>query len=181
LNQRCGLWLPERVHARVHSTTGVAPGERLEAERRFLGPLPRRRFDTAYVESRRIHPRLPLVEWDGVAYSVPPGWVGHTAYCRVEVDADMLEISVGANQLCRHRLDPDATEPVWDPDHRAAAETIALGRAHPGLHLLPPPVARLEPVAGSAAHLELGDGDYHVESVDLEARYGGCGCTGAGA
>ncbi len=87
LNQRAGLWLPARVHARPHSTTGVAPAERLEVERRFLGPLPRRRFDTAYADTRRVHPRLPLVEWDGVPYSVPPGWVGQTVACRVEVDS----------------------------------------------------------------------------------------------
>jgi transposase len=40
LNHKAGLWLPERVHARPHSTTGVAPAERLEVERRFLGVLP---------------------------------------------------------------------------------------------------------------------------------------------
>ena len=132
LNQRAGLWLPARVHARPHSTTGVAPAERLEIERRFLGPLPRRRFDTAYADTRRVHPRLPLLEWDGVPYSVPPGWLGHKVACRVEVDADVLEISSAARLLCRHRLPPDATEPVWDPAHRAAAEAIALGPGPPG-------------------------------------------------
>jgi transposase len=177
LNQRAGLWLPERVHARAHSTTGVAPAERLEIERRFLGPLPRRRFDTAYVETRRVHPRLPLIEWDKVPYSVPPGWVGHTVACRVEVDTDVLEISAGATLVCRHRLQPGATEPVWDPAHRAAAEAIALGRHRPALHLVPP--AADEPAP--AGRLVLGDGDYDVEAPDLAARYGGCGCTGQGS
>jgi transposase len=177
LNQRCGVWLPGRVHARVHSTTGVAPAERLEVERRFLGPLPRRRFDTAYAETRRVHPRLPLIEWDTVPYSVPPGWVGHRVACRVEIDSDILEISAGTQLLCRHRLQPDATEAVWDPAHLAAAEAIALGRAapRPALHVVAAPPA--EP----AGRLELGDGDYEVDELDLHARYGGCGCTGQGA
>lgn len=181
LNQRCGLWLPKRVHARRHSTTGVAPAERLETERRFLASLPRRRFDTAYAETRRVHPRLPLVEWEAVAYSVPPGWVGHAVSCRVEVDTDILEITAGTTLLSRHRLQPGATEAVWDPAHRAAAEAIALGRAHPALAVLAPVVAPTGPRRDPGARLELGEGDYDVEALDLGGRYGVCGCTGEGA
>jgi transposase len=177
LNQRAGLWLAERVHARPHSTTGVAPAERLEVERRFLGPLPRRRFDTAYVDSRRVHPRLPLIEWEAVPYSVPPEWLGHTVCCRVEVDTDILAITAGTTRVARHRLQPGATEPVWDPAHRAAAEAIALGRHRPALHVVPPADHGPAP----AGRLELGEGDYDVEDPDLDARYGGCGCTGQGA
>jgi hypothetical protein len=55
-----------------------------------------------------------------VAYSVPPEWVGQVVCCRVEVDSDLLAITAGATLLCRHRLQPGATEPVWDPAHRAA-------------------------------------------------------------
>jgi transposase len=178
LNRRCGLWLPERAYARPHSTTGDPPAERLEVERRFLGPLPRRRFDTAYAEARRVHPRLPLVEWDAVAYSVPPGCLGQKVTCRVEVDSATLEIISGASVVARHTLRPGATEPVWDPAHRQAAETIALGRARPVLRLVPPPV---EPAAETPGRLELGDGDYDVDTLDLDARYGACGCTGQGA
>lgn len=177
LNHRCGLWLPGRVHARPHSTTGVAPAERLGTERRFLASLPRRRFDTAYAQSRRVHPRLALVEWGAVAYSVPPEWVGHAVSCRVEVDTDVLEITAGTTLLSRHRLQPGATEAVWDPAHRAAAEAIALGRARPSLAVVAPTAAR----SGPGARLELGEGDYDVEALDLDARYGVCGCTGEGA
>ena len=178
LNHRSGLWLPGRYHARPHSTTGEAPAARLEVERRFLGPLPRRRFDTAYVESRRVHPRLPLVEWDTVPYSVPPECVGTRVTCRVEVDSATVEVLAGATVVARHTLSPGATEPVWDPAHRQAAEAIALGRARPDLRLVPAPVA---PAAQTPGRLELGEGDYDVDCVDLEGRYGGCGCTGQGA
>ena len=172
LNTRGQDFLDRRVHPRAHSTTGVAPAERLRIERDFLGPLPRRRFDTAYVEDRRVHPRLALVEWEGVAYSVPPEALGSKVVCRVEVDSDILEVSWGAQVVARHRLRPGATEPVWDPAHRAACEAIALG-AHRHLRLVPPPP---EPDAATA-RLEL-EGDYDVDNIDLEARYGGCGCTG---
>jgi hypothetical protein len=178
LNSRSGLWLPQRYHARAHSTTGEAPAARLEVERRFLASLPRRRFDTAYVEPRRVHPRLPLVEWDTVAYSVPPECVATLVTCRVEVDSTTLEVLSGATVVARHTLQPGATEPVWDPAHRQAAEAIALSRARPDLRLVPP---RPEPAAAPAGRLELGDGDYDVDAVDLAGRYGGCGCTGRGA
>jgi transposase len=176
LNQRAELWLPPRVHARRHSTTGVAPAERLETERRFLIPLPRRRFDTAYVQDHRVHPKLPLVAWDGVSYSVPPEVLGHKVTCRVEVDSTTLEILWGTKVVARHQLRPDATEAVWDPTHRAAAEAIALGRVRPRMRLVAPPP---EPPP-APSRLELGDGDYDVDDPDLDARYGGCGCLGQG-
>jgi len=128
-----------------------------------------------------VHPRLPLVEWEAVAYSVPPGWVGHAVSCRVEVDTDVLEITAGTTLLSRHRLAPGATEPVWDPAHRAAAEAIALGRARPALAVVTPVVAPAGLRRDPGARLELGEGDYDVEALDLDVRYGVCGCTGEGA
>jgi transposase len=169
-------WLDARVHTRPHSTTKVAPAQRLETERRFLGPLPTRRFDSAYREDRRVHPRLCLVEWDGVAYSVPPEVLGSKVHCRLEVDSDVLEIFWGTALVARHVLCPEATEPVWDPAHRQAAEAIALGHHRPLLRRLDPPAP--DPATTALSRLELGDGDYDVDVVDLAARYGGCGCTG---
>jgi transposase len=178
LNRRAELWLPGRVHSRRHSTTGEPPAARLEVERRFLSRLPARRFDTAYRQDRRVHPRLALIEWDCVPYSVPPEVLGCKVSCRVEVDSDVLEVRWGSQLVARHTLRPGATEPVWDPAHRAAAEAIALGRSRPVLRVVPPPA---EPEPPPAGRLELGDGDYDVDAPDLEARYGGCGCTGSGA
>lgn len=97
---------------------------------------------------------------------------------RVEVDSTTLVILAGATVVARHTLSPGATEPVWDPAHRQAAEAIALGRARPGLRLVPQPA---EPAAAPPGRLDLGDGDYDVEGLDLGVRYGGCGCTGEGA
>jgi transposase len=170
LNNRARAYLAERVHSRPHSTTGAPPAERLETERRFLLALPARRFDTAYKADRRVHPRLPLVQWDGVPYSVPPELAGCKVTCRVEVGSDDLEIWWGAKLARRHRLSPGATEPVWDASDRAAGEAIALGHCRPVLRLVP----TLPPASG---RLDLGEGDYDVEAPDLAARYA-CGCTG---
>lgn len=84
-------------------------------------------------------------------------------------------VTCGGTEVARHRLVPDATEAVWDPAHRAAAEAIALGRARPVLRLVPPPAREPSP-----PRLELPGGDYDVDPPDLVARYG-CGCNGAGA
>jgi transposase len=177
LNARGAAFLETRVHPRAHSTTGVAPAERLETERRLLGPLPRARFDTAYREPRRVHPRLPLVEWDATPYSVPPECLGQAVEARVEVGAETLEIRWGARVVARHRLAPPGSPPVWDSAHRAAAEAEALGRARRA-NLRVVPEAALAP-ASPAEVLGLPVGDWDVGAPDL-ARYG-CGCDGAGA
>jgi len=53
LNARAEAWLNRRVHQVPHRVTGVPPAERLQVDRTLLVPLPRRRYDTAYVEARR--------------------------------------------------------------------------------------------------------------------------------
>jgi hypothetical protein len=175
LNARGAVFLESRIHSRPHSVTGVAPQLRLETERRLLGSLPRNRFDTAYRDSRRVHPRLPLVEWDTVAYSVPPECLGQAVQCRVEVDADVVEIHWGAKVVARHHLAPAGSPPVWDPAHRASAEAAALGRARrTNLRLVPEPV-----VTPAHPALSLPVGDWDIDAPDL-GRYG-CGCDGAGA
>jgi transposase len=163
LNEVAQGWLAERVNGRVHGTTKETPAERLATERRFLHPLPPRRFDTAYVEPRRVHIALPFIEWDAVRYSVPPQCLGQKVTCRVEVDSDILEVTWGGAVVASHRLATKGIAEVWDPAHRQAAEAAALGRTRPVLRLVEPaPVPR--PVTAFA--------DYDVEPPDLAARYG---------
>ena len=166
LNDRAARWLDERVHARPHRTTEVPPAERLEVERRFLQPLPRRRFDTAYVEPRRVHVALPQVEWRGVRYSVPPACLGQRVEVRQEVDADVVEVRWAGEVVATHRAATGDAGEVWDAGHFAAAQAAALGRhRRPHLRL----VAPSDPPPPRPARLEL-PGDYDVAPVDL-ARY----------
>lgn len=172
LNNRAGRWVTERVHDKPHRTTGVAPSVRFEAERRFLAALPVRRFDTDYVETRRVHRALPFITWDGVRYSVPPGCLGQAVEARVVVDGTELVVSWAGKTVARHCLAGPGVTEVWDPAHRVSAETAALAstrRRH--LHVVEPsPESSAPPL-----RLELGVGDFDVAVPDLTVYDGGAG------
>lgn len=165
LNDRAGRWVAERVHDRPHRSTGVEPATRFGAERDFLAALPARRFDTDYVETRRVHRALPLVTWDGVRYSVPPSCLGQAVEARVAVDATELVVSWAGMVVARHRLAVAGVTEVWDPAHRLSAETAALAsnrRRH--LHIVAAPDGPSSPAPG---RLQLGAGDFDVAAPDL--------------
>jgi len=172
LNRRAVVWLDERVHAVPSRTTGEPPAGRLAVERAFLSPLPRVRFDTDYVETRRVHNIVPFISVDGVRYSVPPDTLGQLVEVRRQVDADVFTVRCGGRTVATHHLTTAATpgEVVWDPTHRDATEQAAMrDRTDTGRHLrlAPPPP---EP----PARLDLG-GDFDVDDIDLDARYGNGG------
>lgn len=199
LNRRVGPWLATYVHSAAHGTTGVAPAERLGSEAALLGPLPRVRFDTARREPRRVG-RVPMVEWDTVFYSTPPEAAGQVVEARQGVASSVLELRLAGRLIAEHRIAPPGSEPQWLPEHKAAAEAIALSRH--GRHLRP--VAEVDQPPGAASGLELGDGDFDVEAPDLApfgligphpdtdppvdiastgltaGRFSGCGCLGGG-
>ncbi|MBS1849226.1 MAG: IS21 family transposase [Actinobacteria bacterium] len=169
LNRRAQRWLTERVHDVESRTTGEMPSARLAAERGFLTPLPRARFDTDYVETRRVHNVWPFVSIDANRYSVPPDALGHKVEIRRGVDSDTVQIRLAGNVIATHRLVQGRRVDVWDPVHRQAAETAALGwdPNGPDLRVItdePDP----EPV--EIERLDLG-GDYDVEAPDLGRRY----------
>lgn len=170
LNDRAGRWIDGRVHDRVHRSTGVEPAVRYATERGFLTPLPVRRFDTDYVETRRVHRALPFIEWSNVRYSVPPACLGQTVEVRQAVDSTELVVTWAGRVVARHRVARPGTGDVWDPTHRVAAETAALAsnrRRH--LSVVAPAA---EPAAG-AGRLELGAGDFDVAVPDLRLYEGG--------
>jgi hypothetical protein len=178
LNQRAEQWLDARVHAVPSRSTGEPPASRLAVERGFLSPLPRARFDTDYVETRRVHNIVPFVHLDGVRYSVPPDTLGQLVEIRRPVDATSFEVRwagrvVAAHQL--HTATSASAEVVWDPAHRAAAQSIALGDRRSGRHLHAVPDAQCHDAQchdGKPVQLALGDGDFDVEVPDLDRRYG---------
>ena len=178
LNARAASWLAERVHPRRHRTTGVAPAERLVVERELLGALPRRRFDTAYVEPRRVHVAVPQIEWRGVRYSVPPACLGQRVEVRQEVGESAIEVRWAGETVAVHRVPGDGALEVWDASHWSAAQAAALRRTR-GRHLSV--VVPDSPPQAAPARLEVA-GDVCVAPVDL-ARYAPvsphCGPRGA--
>ena len=169
LNGRARLWLEERVHHRRHRTTGVEPTVRFASEHGFLKSLPRRRFDTDYIESRRVHRALPFIEWERVRYSVPPDCLGQLVEVRQPVDSNELTVRSAGRVVATHRIVDDGRVEVWDPEHRATAEASALAsnqRRH--LHI----VRADEPAAPvPVGRIELPGGDFDVDAPDLVARY----------
>lgn len=136
LNRLAPAGLAKRVNGRVHGTTSDVLAERLAIERKFLSPLPRRRYDTAYQEPRRVHLAIPLIHWKGVRYSVTPGAIGQKVACREEVDSSELSITWAGLDVGRHRIAAPRSPDVWNPEHRKAAEAAALGRTRPALRLV---------------------------------------------
>jgi len=167
LNRRAQVWLAGRVHAVESRTTGETPAARMDVERDFLSPLPRVRFDTDYVEPRRVHNVWPFVAIDANRYSVPPEALGHKVEIRRRVDGDTVEIRLAGRLIATHRLVAGRRVDVWDPAHKLAAEALALGWDPAGPDLR---VVENQPEPATVERLELG-GDYDVEPPDLDGRY----------
>jgi hypothetical protein len=166
LNERAAIWIEERIHSRVHRGMGEIPDDRFAIEGPMLAVLPRRRFDTAYVESRRVHVAIPQIEWRGVHYSVPPRCLGQKVEVRHEVDSSTIEIRWAGEVVGTHTVADPATGEVWDATHWQAAQQAALGRSR-GRHLsvvLPDEQPHQVPL-----RLDL-EGDVDVEVPDL-SRY----------
>ncbi len=165
LNRRAQVWLGQRVHGVESRTTGETPAARLMIERGLLAALPTDRFDSDYVETRRVHNVLPFVSIDANRYSVPARALGHIVEIRRRVDGDTVEIRLGGRLIATHRLVGGRRVDVWNPSHKLAAEAAALGwgRDRPDLRII-------ADQPGSVGRLDLG-GDYDVDTPDLGDRY----------
>ena len=169
VNRRAEAWVHRRVHQVRHRTTRVPPAERFEVEEKMLRPLPASRFDTAYVDVRRVHRNVPLIEYGTVRYSVPADLLGQAVEVRRAVDSDRFVVRWAGTVVATHPVAPKGTVEVWDPDHRRQAERAALVRRRRHLTVVPPPVEPSGRQATEQAPLAL-EGDYAVEAPDL-ARY----------
>lgn len=165
LNARAAVWLAERVHSVPSRTTGVRPVAALKAEQPFLAVLPKTRFDTDYVESRRVHNVLPFIQVDAIRYSVPPAALNQIVEIRRAVDATHFDVLLGGRLIRSHEIATDRFVDVWHPEDLAAAEAIALGPSKPARHLT------LVTDNTDNEELQFGDGDYAVDSPNLDDRY----------
>jgi hypothetical protein len=171
LNARAQVWLDQRVHAIPSRATGVAPAERAAVEVEFRAPLPRVRFDTDYVDTRRVHNLVPFISVDGVRYSVPPNVLGQLVEIRRPVDSRVFEVRWAGTVVARHHLAAGNVAEVWVDDHRRASVAEALGRhdRRRDRHLRAVTDQPAEPV--DQVRLDLGPGDFDVDTPDLAERY----------
>ena len=166
LNRRAEAWLEDCVHSVESRSTGARPAQRLRLERPFLSPLSAHRFDTDYVQTRRVHNILPFVTVDGVRYSVPPEVLGQLVEVRRAVGAQRIELRWAGRLVAAHTVAAGRGADVWDPAHRQAAEAAALSQRprRPRLRLV---AARAAPEPG---RVDVGEG-FDVEPLDLSRRY----------
>ena len=122
------------------------------------------RFDTAVRDTRKVG-RIPMVEWATVFYSAPPELAGKVIEVRQPVGHDVLELRFLGRIVAIHALVPPGSEPQWLPEHKTAAERVALGRRR---------LQSVDEVEVTALHaviggVDLGAGDYDVAIPDLRA------------
>jgi hypothetical protein len=87
----------------------------------------------------RVVPRVPLVEFGGSFYSVPPEHIRQVVEVRLPIGATTLEVwAAGYRIIARHQLVPAGNPPVWDPPQA--------GRRTAGA--APPPASTPAPRAG---------------------------------
>lgn len=118
LNQLAEQWLAEEADQRVQGTVKEIVAERFVREAPCLKPLPAHRYDTSYLELRRVG-------WDGYVnvrgnrYSVPGELAGQTVAVRLGLD-DRLRIFHADQLVASHSLRPGQTGWSTVPDHHAA-------------------------------------------------------------
>jgi len=122
LNQLAERWLAEEADQRVQNTVKEVVAVRFERECPHLKPLPAQRYDTSYLEFRKVG-------WDayidvrGNRYSVPSRLVGQTVTVRIGLD-DTLRVYYREELVAQHQLQqgnwvtvPEHHAPLWAEVH----------------------------------------------------------------
>lgn len=117
LNQLAEKWLAEEADPRFHRTVQEVVSERFAREAPTLGPLPTRRYDTSYRETRHVG-RDAYIEVRGNRYSVPDGLVGRTVTIRIGLDGT-LRVYHGDYLAASHHLRHLSKGWVTVPEHHA--------------------------------------------------------------
>ena len=105
MNQLAVLWLREVADMRVHGSLKESVSERFKREEQALRPLPASRFDTSYIESRRV-------AWDGYIdvrgnrYSVPAVLCGQQVRVHIGLDGVLRVFDIRETLVAEHRLKP---------------------------------------------------------------------------
>jgi transposase len=109
LNQLAEHWLREEADRRVQGTVREVVIKRYEREKPKLKALPLIRYDTAYLEYRRVSADA-YIDVRGNRYSVPGELVGQTVAIRIGLDGT-LRVYQEENLVIKHFL--KAKEEGW--------------------------------------------------------------------
>jgi hypothetical protein len=118
LNQLAEQWLAEEADRRVQGTVKEVVAERFKREYPFLKGLPAQRYDTSYLEYRKVG-------WDGYIhvrgnrYSVPIELAGQVVAIRIGLN-DEFRVFAGEKVIAWHRLCSAEQGWVTKPEHHAA-------------------------------------------------------------
>ena len=116
MNVLAVLWLEEEADQRFHGTVKEIVAERFAREAPALGPLPRVRYDTSYLERR-------IVAWDGYVdvrgnrYSVPDRLRGKVVSVRISLDGVLSVYDEDGEKVIECRLQPVSEGWVTVPSH----------------------------------------------------------------
>ena len=102
MNALAERWLREVADPRVHGTVREVVLERFAREAPDLGPLPRRRYDTSYLEHRVVG-RDGYVDVRGNRYSVPDRLCGRQVAVRITLEG-CLKVYDQDHLVAEHRL-----------------------------------------------------------------------------
>jgi transposase len=143
----CAEWC-DHINARAHRETGIAPVERLAAERAHLHPLPADPHTAALGEERLVNDDQ-TIRFGSVRYSTPPGHVDTRVWCRVvgEELAIVAMTPAGTTEIARHRLSTPGNPRIVDEHYPH----------HPGGNHPRPPRPRPR-IKAEADFLAIGDG-----------------------
>ncbi|MBF6208293.1 transposase [Streptomyces gardneri] len=147
LADACWAWC-ERVNARPHRETAVAPVARLAIERGLLHVLPAEPHAVALGEERLVGDDQ-TIRWGSVRYSTPDGHQRQKVWCRVAGEELVItaRTSQGLAEIARHRLSTPGNPRILDEHYPH----------HVGGDL--PRVRKLRPrTVEEVAFLELGEG-----------------------
>lgn len=118
LNQLAEQWLREEADRRVQGTVKEVVAERFSREYPLLKGLPQQRYDTSYLEHRKVG-------WDGYIhvrgnrYSVPIELVSQTVVVRISLE-DEIRVYCAEKLVARHVLRSIEQGWVTTPEHHAA-------------------------------------------------------------
>lgn len=114
LNNQGREWLDKTANLRIHGTTREVPLVRLEHERKYLIPLPERRYEF-YEEVLRRSAKDCYISYGGNRYSVP--WKYVKKDLRVLVKAGEIFIYQGEEKICSHRVSKGKGELISNLEH----------------------------------------------------------------